>query len=51
MNGAEKQVEKALQEYENGNSWKFEESQGLLETMQNPRQDGFTSPFMMSVGE
>lgn len=50
MAGAEKQAEKALKEYENGNPWKFEESKGLFETMQNPRQDGFTSPFMIPMG-
>ena len=33
MDGAEKQVEKALKEYENGRPWPFEESRGLVETM------------------
>jgi hypothetical protein len=49
MAEAAKQMDKALKEYENGKPWKFEESTGLFEAMQNPRQD-FTSLFMIPMG-
>jgi hypothetical protein len=50
MEGAEKQVEKALKECENGKPWHFKESKGLLATMQDGNDDGFTSPFIIKPG-
>ncbi|ERF73780.1 hypothetical protein EPUS_08578 [Endocarpon pusillum Z07020] len=50
MAGAERQIEKALKEYENGKSWHFKESRGLMETMETmdkPDDEGFTSPFII----
>ena len=47
MAGAERQIEKALKEYENGKPWHFKESRGLMETMEKPHDDGFTSPFII----
>ncbi len=52
MAGGERQIEKALKEYENGKPWHFTESRGLMETMDEPDDDGFTSPFIiMPEGE
>ena len=48
MAGGERQIEKALKEYENGKPWRFKESRGLMETMDKPDDDGFTSPFIIT---
>lgn len=47
MAGAERQIEKALKAYETGKPWHFKESRDLMETMDKPDDDGFTSPFII----
>ena len=49
MDGAEKQVEKALKGYENDKPWDFQESKGLFLTVRDGSDDGFTSPSSSSL--